>query len=346
MRPRPHHRRTNSDPLGNEGGDLDLDNPALTHLLDFDPSELFPMGRPTSFDEEAEKQLLDAGEYYAHSPRSRPDSGNFTAILDGIPASPFGSPISGRPYATNEVEAMQVDQLPPPPPRASPPQQHSQFATKAAQKKGHRRTASEPYFSANLGNGMAAENSIFAARTEPPRPALAAAMGPPAPRRMEPPRPMLQTIPSQRDLPFSDGSQLGFQATPTSIETLPPAPEPMTLVHPEQPPPPPPHALVVPPRLPSPPREQTSQSIGLTLPRGPSPPKNGGASASIKKETKTYKCSRCGQIKANHVCRAVLYDSVAVAVQADPTKLIQTYGERTIVVRHQPAHPAPPAPPN
>mmetsp|Transcript_15569 Transcript_15569/g.48697 ORF Transcript_15569/g.48697 Transcript_15569/m.48697 type:complete len:343 (-) Transcript_15569:597-1625(-) len=321
--PRPTHRRINSDPLGGEG-EADLDNPALTTLLEFDPGELFPLVRPTSFDEETEKQLLDCGEYYSPSPRSRPDSGNFgqlipsrpdsgqfAAMLDSVfpPSPPFGSPAVTRAHD----DAMQIDAAPPP------------YAAKAAAKKGHRRTASEPFFF-----GGAAE-AVFAAppqdrpyapqsrRDEPPPPPP---LQQPSPPRPFPPRPPLQTIPSARDLPFADAglssmpsfgeeraSSLNFNTTPRYDLVQPPQP-----MLPLQPPvvaatlAPPPPAVLAPPAQ-----------------------KNG--SSNNKKETKTYKCSRCGQIKANHVCRAVLYDSVAIGVQADPTKLVQTYGERTIVVR-------------
>jgi len=59
------------------------------------------------------------------------------------------------------------------------------------------------------------------------------------------------------------------------------------------------------------------------------------------RETKKYKCSRCGQIKANHVCPFVSYDSVAVGLQADPSVLVQTRGENTLKVRAKPKPPAP-----
>jgi len=48
---------------------------------------------------------------------------------------------------------------------------------------------------------------------------------------------------------------------------------------------------------------------------------------------KNYKCSRCGEIKANHICKYVKHDFVAIGLQADPTEFIQTKGQITITVR-------------
>ena len=50
-------------------------------------------------------------------------------------------------------------------------------------------------------------------------------------------------------------------------------------------------------------------------------------------KARKYKCSRCGQIKANHVCPYVLQVSVAVASQADPSVTISTMGEKTLSAR-------------
>ena len=50
-------------------------------------------------------------------------------------------------------------------------------------------------------------------------------------------------------------------------------------------------------------------------------------------ETKKYRCSRCGQIKANHVCPFLKYNSVATGVQADPSVTVTTAGCKTLKVR-------------
>lgn len=358
--PNANHRRTSSDPLGADGAcaDADLDSPVLSSLLEFDVTDLLPLGRPNSFDEETEKQLLDCGEYTVSSPRSRPDSGNFAGIqFDGmlLPNSPHGSPMMTRPhnsYTANESvtsggsvpnngEPMQIDAVAEhhPLPRQQQSQHPHQYAAKAAQKKGHRRTASEPFFN-NITNGL--DGAVYAqgppgqqtssphhmsAPTPPPPPIatpfgvrmqqpLSASVGAP-PRRLDDPRasrPPLQTIPSQRDLPFGDSPALTFSSTVSQFGDGQPlfhAPTPAL------------DAVALgqaePPKL----------SLTSAFNRGPfhRDPRNGS-----KRETKIYKCSKCGEIKANHNCKAVAYDSVAKEVQTDPTRLVKTLGQRTICV--------------
>jgi len=57
------------------------------------------------------------------------------------------------------------------------------------------------------------------------------------------------------------------------------------------------------------------------------------ARVSEEKKHKKYRCSRCGQIKANHVCPFLATDAVAAGVQADPRVPVTLAGERTLVAR-------------
>ena len=49
-----------------------------------------------------------------------------------------------------------------------------------------------------------------------------------------------------------------------------------------------------------------------------------------------YRCSRCGQIKANHICPFLVADSVACGVQADPTVTVTTAGATVLYARPRP----------
>ena len=100
----------------------------------------------------------------------------------------------------------------------------------------------------------------------------------------------------------------------------------------EAPPPPPSEP---PPALRGPPRRSGGRAKPNAKPAA-KPPKGGGgkpAKGDDDKKTRKYKCSRCGQIKANHVCPYVLQESVAVASQADPTVTVSTMGERTLTAK-------------
>lgn len=79
-------------------------------------------------------------------------------------------------------------------------------------------------------------------------------------------------------------------------------------------------------------------------PSGPPPPDAGESRrrkprarpaepSSDEKKQKKYRCSRCGQIKANHVCPFVVNDAIAVATQADPAAVVLSAGCATLACR-------------
>ncbi|KAJ1454662.1 hypothetical protein M885DRAFT_521618 [Pelagophyceae sp. CCMP2097] len=357
-RPLKTHRRNFSAPTGGGGGfavpdfdiPVEIESGDWVNKNDEELLDLFPPGKGMTFEDIDDIDLNGCGEFNSPSRKftrersrdenSRPSS---AVLFNGgrITVSSFALELErSRELVRSNSNSSTVGEM------VVTTTASSRQAHEAREaRKGHRRSASEPFTT------WALADDGFDFRAFDDSPALfatAAGAAKSAPVAAPPQTPKREfTLPPPIPAPCDMTSLLAFipMLSPTSTSTpfpptpVAPPPGPLQQMPPvrarERTPSPPPAASV-----PSPPDaddDAMDEDEDYEEPAQEGRPTRltKRQTADLKRHnsnTKLYKCSRCGQIKANHICPLVVHNMVAVGVQADAMIPASLRGEHTISV--------------